>query len=94
MKSALVLAQTDVDLDVDAITPGVLGFIVIALIAFCLYLLMKSMTRKLGGVKGKEFDPEDAKAEEARPEEAQPEKREEPGGEGPKDESGPDDRKP
>ncbi|ASU82508.1 hypothetical protein CDO52_06675 [Nocardiopsis gilva YIM 90087] len=61
MKAALVLAQTD--LDVDAITPGVLGFIIVALIGFALYLLMKSMSKKLVGVRQANFDADASQAE-------------------------------
>jgi hypothetical protein len=62
MNAALVLA--DAEISTDTITPGVLGFIVVALVGFALYLLMKNMRKQLGSV---DFDEGPAPAEAAEP---------------------------
>jgi hypothetical protein len=62
MNAALVLADTQIN--TDTVTPGVLGFIVIAVIGFVLYFLMKSMLGKLREVKGKEFGEDSGAGEE------------------------------
>ncbi|MBB4929770.1 hypothetical protein F4561_000590 [Lipingzhangella halophila] len=53
MSPTLVLADSQIP--PETVTPGVLGFIVVALIGFVLYFLMKSMLGKLQTVRGKEF---------------------------------------
>ncbi|MFC4560562.1 hypothetical protein ACFO4E_01700 [Nocardiopsis mangrovi] len=58
MNAALVLANAEIA--TDTVTPGVLGFIVVALIGYVLYLLMKNMTKHLAAVKERGFD--DARA--------------------------------
>ncbi|MDA8368972.1 MAG: hypothetical protein M0026_03785 [Nocardiopsaceae bacterium] len=59
MNAALLLAEAE--LNTDTITPGVLGFIIIALVAAALYFLMKSMKKHLGTVQANRLDekPED-----------------------------------
>ncbi|MFC9427457.1 MULTISPECIES: hypothetical protein [unclassified Streptomyces] len=47
MTQLVPLAQ---ELDENKVTPGVLGFIVFAVMAGCVWLLMKSMTRHMGRV--------------------------------------------
>lgn len=42
------------ELDEDKVTPGVLGFIVFAVMALAVWALMKSMTRHMGKVDFKE----------------------------------------
>ena len=49
------------ELDEDKVTPGVLGFIVFAVMALAVWALMKSMNRHMGKVEFKE--PKDPKAE-------------------------------
>ncbi|WP_236700362.1 hypothetical protein [Allosalinactinospora lopnorensis] len=56
MNAALILADTQIN--TDTVTPGVLGFIVVAAIGLVLYFLMKSMLGKLREVKGREFGEE------------------------------------
>ncbi|GAB3487117.1 hypothetical protein [Nocardiopsis coralliicola] len=53
MESAAALAQ--VQINSDTVTPGVLGFIVIAAIAAVLYFLMKSMRTKLATVRATDY---------------------------------------
>lgn len=53
MSPTLVLADSQINSEL--VTPGVLGFIVVALIGFVLYLLMKSMLGKLQAVRGREL---------------------------------------
>ncbi|MFD6418319.1 hypothetical protein [Streptomyces sp. NPDC060194] len=50
------------ELDKDKVTPGVLGFIVFAVMAVAVWALMKSMTRHMGRVDFKE-SPTSAKAD-------------------------------
>ncbi len=57
------------ELDEDKVTPGVLGFIVFAVMALAVWGLMKSMSRQMGKVDFKEAaDPEaaDVKGEDAK----------------------------
>ncbi|MFC3997096.1 hypothetical protein ACFOVU_14280 [Nocardiopsis sediminis] len=54
MNAALVLANAEIA--TDTVTPGVLGFIVVALIGYALYLLMKNMGKHLAAVKERDFD--------------------------------------
>lgn len=57
------------ELDEDKVTPGVLGFIVFAVMALAVWALMKSMTRHMGKVDFKEApDPEARAAGGERPE--------------------------
>nr|WP_236710820.1 hypothetical protein [Streptomyces sp. 150FB] len=52
------------DLDENKVTPGVLGFIVFAVMAVAVWLLMKSMSRHMGKVDFKESpDPKADRAE-------------------------------
>lgn len=58
------------ELDEDKVTPGVLGFIVFAVMALAVWALMKSMTRHMGKVDFKEApDPETGadRGEQAKP---------------------------
>lgn len=50
------------ELDEDKVTPGVLGFIVFAVMALAVWALMKSMSRHMGKVDFQE-SPEDPAAE-------------------------------
>jgi hypothetical protein len=53
------LAALTKDVDEDKVTPGVLGFIVFAVMALAVWGLMKSMNRHMGRVDFKESpDPE------------------------------------
>lgn len=54
------------ELDEDKVTPGVLGFIVFAVMALAVWGLMKSMNRHMGRVEFKEADT-DGSAETAKP---------------------------
>ncbi|WP_148046371.1 hypothetical protein [Halostreptopolyspora alba] len=54
MSPTLVLADSQINSEL--VTPGVLGFLVIAAIGSVLYLLMKSMIAKLHAVRGDEPD--------------------------------------
>ncbi|MET8899297.1 MULTISPECIES: hypothetical protein [unclassified Streptomyces] len=63
MSASASLAMTHLvtlaELDEDKVTPGVLGFIVFAVMALAVWALMKSMTRHMGKVDFKEApDPE------------------------------------
>ncbi|WP_241474854.1 hypothetical protein [Nocardiopsis xinjiangensis] len=51
--AATALADTT-ELDTDLVTPGVLGFLVIFVIALVLYFLMRNMTGKLTRVRGEQ----------------------------------------
>ncbi|NYJ34237.1 hypothetical protein [Nocardiopsis aegyptia] len=53
LTSAVVLADS-VDLDTNTVTPGVLGFLMVAAIGAALYFLMRSMSGKLGTLRGAE----------------------------------------
>ncbi len=44
---ALLLALDLLALDKDAVTPGVLGFVVVALLGVATYLLIRSMNRQI-----------------------------------------------
>jgi hypothetical protein len=61
------LATLAKEVDEDKVTPGVLGFIVFAVMALAVWGLMKSMSRHMGKVDFKEApDPKaDASAEDA-----------------------------
>ncbi|MFD5803044.1 hypothetical protein [Streptomyces sp. NPDC127020] len=74
MSGSASLAMTHLvtlaELDEDKVTPGVLGFIVFAVMALAVWALMKSMTRHMGKVDFKEApDPETRAAggEQAKP---------------------------
>ncbi len=54
MSPTLVLADSQINTDL--VTPGVLGFLVVAFVGFVLYLLMKSMLGKLSTVRGQDFE--------------------------------------
>jgi hypothetical protein len=47
------------EVDQNKVTPGVLGFIVFAVMALAVWGLMKSMNRRLGKVDFKEAEPSD-----------------------------------
>lgn len=64
--SAVVLADS-IDLDTNTVTPGVLGFLVVAAIGAALYFLMRNMSGKLGTLRGAE-ESERAEAEAERAE--------------------------
>ncbi|MET8827067.1 hypothetical protein ABZX40_05925 [Streptomyces sp. NPDC004610] len=70
MSASASLAMTNLvtfaakELDEDKVTPGVLGFIVFAVMALAVWGLMKSMSRHMGKVDFKEA-PEDPAAEAA-----------------------------
>lgn len=51
--AATALADTT-ELNTDLVTPGVLGFLVIFVIALALYFLMRNMTGKLSRVRGEQ----------------------------------------
>ncbi|MCF2125981.1 hypothetical protein L1I79_05950 [Strepomyces sp. STD 3.1] len=74
MSASASLAMTHLvtlaELDEDKVTPGVLGFIVFAVMALAVWALMKSMTRHMGKVDFKESP--DPKAEAAGGEPAKP----------------------
>ncbi|MFE3461947.1 hypothetical protein ACFXKD_30765 [Nocardiopsis aegyptia] len=53
LTSAVVLADS-VDLDSNTVTPGVLGFLMVAAIGAALYFLMRSMSGKLGTLRSAE----------------------------------------
>ncbi|KOX18306.1 hypothetical protein [Nocardiopsis sp. NRRL B-16309] len=53
LTSAVVLADS-VDLDRDSVTPGVLGFLMVAAIGAALYFLMRNMSGKLGTLRSAE----------------------------------------
>ncbi|PZT76343.1 MULTISPECIES: hypothetical protein [unclassified Streptomyces] len=55
------------ELDKNKVTPGVLGFIVFAVLAVGVWLLMKSMNRHMGRVDFEEAPQEPAPAEPAAP---------------------------
>lgn len=50
MSAVVLLADTDTPTDL--VTPGVLGFLVVAFVGAVLYFLMKSMVGKLSRVRG------------------------------------------
>lgn len=52
------------EVDEDKVTPGVLGFIVFAVMALAVWGLMKSMTKHMGKVDFKESPDPDASVEE------------------------------
>ncbi|WNZ08999.1 hypothetical protein [Streptomyces sp. 11x1] len=52
------------ELDEDKVTPGVLGFIVFAVMALAVWGLMKSMNKHMGKVDFKESSDPDASVEE------------------------------
>ena len=52
------------ELDKDKVTPGVLGFIVFAVMALAVWGLMKSMSKHMGKVDFKESPDADASVEE------------------------------
>lgn len=54
MQTVLMLAQPEVDKF--TVTPGVLGFLVVAAIGAVLYFLMRSMKTKLAHVREAGFD--------------------------------------
>ncbi|MEU3103603.1 hypothetical protein [Streptomyces griseoflavus] len=61
MSASASLAMTHLvplakELDEDKVTPGVLGFIVFAVMALAVWALMKSMTRHMGRVNFAESD--------------------------------------
>ncbi|MFD3580359.1 hypothetical protein [Streptomyces sp. NPDC058644] len=60
------------EVDDDKVTPGVLGFIVFAVMALAVWGLMKSMSKHMRKVDFKE--PAEASASEARASEAEPRK--------------------
>ncbi|MFE6284845.1 hypothetical protein [Streptomyces sp. NPDC057877] len=67
MSASASLAMTHVvtlakELDEDKVTPGVLGFIVFAVMALAVWALMKSMNRHMGRVDFKEAPDPDAAA--------------------------------
>ncbi|WP_304453491.1 hypothetical protein [Nocardiopsis sp. YSL2] len=94
LTSAVVLADS-VDLDRDSVTPGVLGFLMVAAIGTALYFLMRNMSGKLGTLRSAE-EAERAEAEAdadgAEPEEAPAEVAASTAGDAPKDDAqgGPD----
>lgn len=51
--AATMLADTT-ELNTDLVTPGVLGFVIIFVIALALYFLMRNMTGKLSQVRGEQ----------------------------------------
>ncbi|MGC3002046.1 hypothetical protein ACPF8X_27645 [Streptomyces sp. G35A] len=53
------------ELDEDKVTPGVLGFIVFAVMALAVWGLMKSMNRHMGRVDFPESDDERTRSEDA-----------------------------
>ncbi|MFB7652400.1 MULTISPECIES: hypothetical protein [unclassified Streptomyces] len=69
MSASASLAMTHLvtlaELDEDKVTPGVLGFIVFAVMALAVWALMRSMTRHMGKVDFKETP--DPKAEASGP---------------------------
>lgn len=66
MSASASLAMTHLvtlaELDEDKVTPGVLGFIVFAVMALAVWGLMKSMNRHMGKVDFKEPAEQDASA--------------------------------
>lgn len=68
MTHAVPLAQ---ELDQNKVTPGVLGFIVFAVMAGAVWLLMKSMNRHMGKVDFKE-SPAPASTAPSKPKQASP----------------------
>ncbi|MET9354287.1 hypothetical protein ABZY14_15050 [Streptomyces sp. NPDC006617] len=71
MSASASLAMTHLvtlaELDEDKVTPGVLGFIVFAVMALAVWGLMKSMNRHMGKVDFKEPAEQDASGPEAKP---------------------------
>ncbi|MBU7596658.1 hypothetical protein JGS22_003145 [Streptomyces sp. P38-E01] len=53
LSSLLLLADK---LDESKVTPGVLGFLVFAVMGLAVWALMRSMTRRMDAVQGKRFD--------------------------------------
>lgn len=53
LSSMLLLAE---ELDENKVTPGVLGFLVFAVMGLVVWWLMRSMTRHVDAVKGKSFE--------------------------------------
>ncbi|MFJ7237002.1 hypothetical protein ACIQWB_07640 [Streptomyces olivaceus] len=76
MSGSASLAMTHLvtlaELDEDKVTPGVLGFIVFAVMALAVWGLMKSMNRHMGRVEFKET--EDAEGSSAGGEAAKPQR--------------------
>ncbi|WND35479.1 hypothetical protein RI578_14765 [Streptomyces sp. BB1-1-1] len=60
---AMTHLVTLAELDEDKVTPGVLGFIVFAVMALAVWGLMRSMSRHMGKVDFKEAPDADAEAE-------------------------------
>lgn len=60
---AMTHLVTLAELDEDKVTPGVLGFIVFAVMALAVWGLMRSMSRHMGKVDFKEAPDADADAE-------------------------------
>ncbi|MEJ1197999.1 MULTISPECIES: hypothetical protein [unclassified Streptomyces] len=60
---AMTHLVTLAELDEDKVTPGVLGFIVFAVMALAVWGLMRSMSRHMGKVDFKEAADADAEAE-------------------------------
>ncbi|WP_399935642.1 hypothetical protein [Streptomyces kanamyceticus] len=63
------------EVDDDKVTPGVLGFIVFAVMALAVWGLMKSMNRHMGKVDFKEPETRSEPEPESEPESASPGKR-------------------
>ncbi len=62
---AMTHLVTLAELDEDKVTPGVLGFIVFAVMALAVWGLMRSMSRHMGKVDFKEAPDAEAEAEAA-----------------------------
>ncbi|MFE1029094.1 hypothetical protein ACFW5I_31785 [Streptomyces sp. NPDC058818] len=60
---AMTHLVTLAELDEDKVTPGVLGFIVFAVMALAVWGLMRSMSRHMGKVDFKEASDSDVEAE-------------------------------
>ncbi|MFI1354073.1 hypothetical protein ACH4TV_10875 [Streptomyces sp. NPDC020898] len=74
MSASASLAMTHLvplaaEVDEDKVTPGVLGFIVFAVMALAVWGLMKSMNKQMGRIEFKEV-PDDERAPSGAPEEA------------------------
>lgn len=52
----LLAAEKGDNFDPDKITPGTIGFVVVALLGVALFFLLRSMTRHLGRVRFEEKD--------------------------------------
>lgn len=53
---SLVLLAAEEQLDENKVTPGVLGFLVFAVMGLAVWWLMRSMTRRMNAMQDKEFD--------------------------------------